>query len=192
MTAQLPHGSSRSLSALQKAVVRQLAGGFTPPEIAKLLRVSSKQIRTWLEDLSFADEVERTVANHDAAMQDYLIYGEEIAVSTALSVMQGAVDYKGNVDYKTRLQAAIEFLNRSGKRGAPVQATENKNLTLTGNMDNALATALRDPGVRDWLDKEPDVLKSLMTGTTEVPLAAPKPLSPIPPDSDFEIISDEE
>lgn len=192
MTSQLSHGTGPQFSALQRAVIRQLAAGFSPAEIARLLRVSSRQIRAWLADPAFAAEVERTVASHDAAMQDLLIYGEEVAVTTALMVMQDAVDGRGKIDYKTRLQAALEFLNRKGQRGAPVQSQEVKQLTLTGNMNDALSQALRDPGVRDWLDKEPDVLKALVSGEPSAaqPHEVPSPVEL--PSSDFEILDGEE
>lgn len=196
--SQTPDGTHPpEFSARQRAVIRHLAAGLTPLEVADLVRgVTPAKIKRWFRSRAFKDAV-RGAATHEGAIEDFLSYGEEVAVLTAIEVMSNAVDGKGRPDYKTRLEAAIELLNRKGQRGMPVQSTETKQLVVHGDMNKALDQALRDPGVKAWLDTQPATvgrLTKMIEETHQIAAPAgdtgdrggeaPESLSPV----DFEIV----
>lgn len=167
-----------TLSNQQRAALRYLAAGNEPSEVASILRgVTVKRLKIWSEDHEFMDALKNLQGDIDAEMTDLLVHGEEQAVYTLLKVMEDActVTKAGMIpDYKTRMVAAVQFLDRRGNRGkvASVHHVDHDIGALS-------AAWLSDPGVRDWLDTDGQDVK--------------KALSALPPEdteeADYEIVS---
>lgn len=158
--SQNSHGTPQ-LSPQKQLAARLLAGGRSPTDVARRLGIGRVSIYRWLKDDEFTAAIEAMVHDHDAAIREFLLYGEEKAVETLFEVMDKAVDGKGKPDYRTRMEAAIQFLDRRGGRGKPVDQQEIKQLTLSGTTRDTAIAALSDPTLRAWLDEQPHLKAKL-------------------------------
>ena len=59
-------------------------------------------------------------------------------------------------------QAADSLLDREGRRGKPVEKVQQANFNFnTQEVRNELVQAIMDPGVRKWLDQNPEIKAQL-------------------------------
>ena len=157
-------GTHPAFTPKQRIVAQLLAAGFSQGEVQRCVRVAPRTIRDWKANApGFAAYVEHLAANQSVALASLLAQGEELAVVTALEVMQHAETDKGKPDYRLRLSAAVEFLNRRGERGMPVARQQIQSTIISGDVEDAIKTALRDPGVKAWLSNNPEAREALGT-----------------------------
>lgn len=158
--SQTTHGTPQ-LSPQKQLAARLLAGGRSISDVARRTGIGRVSIHRWLKDEAFLAVMQSMVDDHDAAIREFLLYGEEKAVETLFEVMDKAMDSKGKPDYRTRMEAAIQFLDRRGSRGKPIDQQEIKQLTLHGTSRDTAIAALSDPTLRAWIDEQPALKNKL-------------------------------
>lgn len=141
----------------QHRAARLAAVGYKPAQIEAELHISKGRVAEWFRTVSFQAEVAKLQERHDELIQDHLLAAELLAVKRLMELMVSE-------DEEIALKAAIEALNRRGTRGAPVQKQKIESLSavLHGGDSALVAHALRDPGVRAFLESNPD-LKAQVT-----------------------------
>jgi hypothetical protein len=82
--------------------------------------------------------------------------GEKQAAETLMQAL-GAESKSGAPLWKQRIDAAVSLLDRAGQRGKAIERQQiqaESTVTTTSEADrvSALKAALRDPGVRAWIE----------------------------------------
>lgn len=145
--------------AQKRRIARLAALGLTVGEIAAEAHVGVARVRIALNYSDVQARVKALQDDADALIKDALTDGELVAAEVLYDLMKNAADER------VRLQAAVQFLDRTGTRGAPVERISQQSVQLTGDAAQlALVNALRDPGVQAWLKSErPDLVQKLLT-----------------------------
>lgn len=171
--------------ARNKRVARLVASGMHPRDIAKQIGLTRAHIYAIAKEPGFQEMVQDFVANNDTFVREGLLEGERSAINFMVNLVENE-----SADEELRFKAAHTLLDRAGARGKPVERVESKSLQLSGDAAQAaLANALRDPGVRSWLEANPQVAKALLqpAAPSESPAELPNPSPPSdvePPDAD--------
>lgn len=145
--------------AQKRRIARLAALGLTAAEIGDELNVSTGVVVAALKYPDVQARVKALQEDADALIKDALADGELVAAEVLYDLMKTATNEK------VRLEAAIQFLDRMGVRGQPIERVQQQTLQLTGDAAQvALAKALSDPGVRAWLTNERPDLKQKLLG----------------------------
>lgn len=151
----------RDLSPAQHLAIRYLAGGSTPGEVAEKLRMSPATITGWRQLPLFKKELSVAVAEHSDLVTAVLLHGERKAAETLIGALHAETP-QGKPHWLVRVDAAKSLLDRSGKRGKAIDRQQVAVADVTnGDMGKEIVAALRDPGVRAWLAKEPALLHAV-------------------------------
>lgn len=144
-------------TARRRRIARLTVAGFSLKEIAEQLGYASASAIT--RDYQAA-ETQEEVVRLLSVTEDLILEDLFAAERKAIRVLDALLD---DPDPKIRLGAAVQALDRAGKRGKPVEKVEQSTLTLTGDAAKvAVANALRDPGVRKLLDERPQLRAQLL------------------------------
>lgn len=163
------HGRTLFAFARNKRVARLVASGMSLREVAKHLGLTRAHVGAIAREAGFQQLVQDFVESNDTFVREGLLEGERAAINFMLNLIENP-----DADEELRFKAAHTLLDRAGARGKPVERVESKSLQLSGDAAQAaLANALRDPGVRSYLEANPQVAKALL---------GPAPSDP-PPDS---------
>jgi hypothetical protein len=147
---------------LVKRVARLVVRGLNQEQIGKALKRTRKQVNEVLAHPDCEAEIERLLEATGARIEDQLVEGEREAAQTLRDALE-ATESDGSPNWEVRIKAAVRFLDAAGRRGKPADRVEQRTLTLTGDAAQAaVAAALRDPGVRQWLDAQPDLKQQLL------------------------------
>lgn len=158
-----------ALASRRRRIAWLLADGWLPAEIAEHFSWA----RSTVVALAASEEVQTLVTRlqNDAEelVKDKLSYGEGRAAEILLDLAEHAK--AENV----RLAAVTRLLDMRGVRGKPVERVQQQNTNVTGReaVEIELAKALRDPTVRDWIDRERPDLKQKLQSSTNPRLLAP-------------------
>lgn len=178
-----------NLTTVQVACVRQLALGKKAKEIRRQFQVSSKMWGEWVRDPNFLAAVEAKIGRLESLVEAGLKEAELDAVATLHQALGAEVPVKqqgGRIkylpDWSNRIRAAISLLDRRGERGKPVERVQQANFNFnTPEIRNELVTALADPGVRAFLDADPEFaarfrkeVAQLLLPPAEEPCATPE------------------
>lgn len=141
----------------QHRAARLAALGYNARQVAKELHIKDGRVADWFRSVTFQNKVEELQSQHDELISDHLLAAELKAVRRLQQLMDSEDD-------EIALKASVEALNRRGTRGAPVlkQKIEQFSAVLQGGDAALVANALRDPGVRAFLESNPD-LKAQVT-----------------------------
>jgi hypothetical protein len=143
-------------------IARLVALGKGPVRIAQELGLASRTVSYILADPRCEEEVRKLLDATDEFVHEKLLEGERHAAATLKEALD-ATQEDGTPNWDVRLKAAIRFLDSAGRRGRPVERVESQEVQLTGDAAAlALANALRDPGVRTWLDAHPQTKQQLL------------------------------
>lgn len=144
--------------ALKRRIARLAALGLTATEVGRELGISTQTVHNALRYPEVTARVKALQDDADALIRDALADGELVAAEVLYDLMKTATNEK------VRLEAAVQFLDRMGIRGQPVERIQQQTVQLTGDAAQvALAKALADPGVRAWLDEtRPDLKQKLL------------------------------
>lgn len=145
--------------------------------ITETLGISNETLNRWNESPEWNAFVEDIAERHAEVMNDLLEDAERIALATM-------VELTNSKDAKTRFKAAESLLNRAGKRGKPVDQVEQRSVSMTGDMNSALARALADPGVLQRLQGANVVVKALPAEVKEI-----KDTSAMIEEPDYEVLT---
>lgn len=113
-------------------------------------------------DPLFRKALEVASLDHAQLVEAALAEGERAAAETLIEAL-GAETPQGKPHWTVRVQAAQSLLDRAGARGKAIErqqiaqagvVTHLKGISASGNVEEALRNALRDPGVRAWLKSE--------------------------------------
>lgn len=168
--------------ARNRRVARLVASGMHPREIAKQLGVTRSHVYAIAKEPGFQQMVQDFVENNDTFVRDGLLEGERSALNFMLNLVEDE-----NAPLELRHKAAHTLLDRAGNRGKPVERVESKHLNLSADdAQAALANALRDPGVRVWLEQNQDVAAALLLppNSTDQTALAPEPTDDGDPQQD--------
>lgn len=129
--------------------------GYDKAVAASKVGMSLEAVTVACQDPTFIAQVERLADQHAEVMSNMLENAEALAVQTLTDLLEAS-------DEEVRLKAAMNLLDRAGRRGTPVtkveQNTVQRTVELKGDMNEALSKALLDPGVRAWLQQHPGFL----------------------------------
>ena len=132
--------------ALQRRIARLVALGLTQTEVAHELGISTQTVHLALQKPDIAARVKALQDDADAMIREALADGELVAAEVLYNLMKTAQNEK------VRLEAAVQFLDRMGIRGQPIERIHQQTVQLTGDAAQAmLVNALRDPGVQRFL-----------------------------------------
>ena len=157
---RIPHGEETASSySLKRRIARLAALGLTSAEIGRELHITTSLVNRALQYSDVKARIQALQDDADAVIKEALTDGELVAAEVLYDLMKNASNEK------VRLEAAVQFLDRTGTRGQPVERIQQQSVTLTGDAAQvAFVNALRDPGVQAWLrDERPDLLQKLLT-----------------------------
>lgn len=141
-----------SLSPKKLRAARLLAAGMSRNDVAERLTVHVQTLRDWEnKDEAFRQEIEDTANRMCDQIESALMEGE-LKAAFVISEALDARDKEGNVDWATRVKAAFSLLDRQGRRGRAVERVESKSIEYKGDINELLLAALRDPGMREFLE----------------------------------------
>ena len=161
---KIAHGDETAAPyALKRRIARLAALGLTSAEIGRELHISTSMVNRALQYSDVQARVKALQDDADAVIKEALTDGELVAAEVLYDLMKNATNEK------VRLEAAIQFLDRTGSRGQPVERIQQQSVSLHGDAAQlALVNALRDPAVQMWLrDTRPDLLQKLLSPPTE-------------------------
>lgn len=156
---KIPHGDETASSySLKRRIARLAALGLTSAEIGRELHISTSMVNRALQYSDVQARIQALQDDADAVIKEALTDGELVATEVLYDLMKTATNEK------VRLEAAIQFLDRTGQRGQPVERIQQSSVALTGDAAQlALVNALRDPAVQEWLRADrPDLLQKLL------------------------------
>ena len=151
-------GAAIDSHSLKRRIARLAALGLTAAEISRELHITPALANRALQYSDVQQRVKALQDDADAIIKEALTDGELVAAEVLYDLMKNAKNEK------VKLEAAIQFLDRTGSRGQPVERIQQHTTNLTGDAAQvALVNALRDPGVQAWLrDSRPDLLQKLL------------------------------
>lgn len=166
------------LSPIQHLAIRYLAGGWSMVKTAEELKLPPGEVRKWTKLPHFASALQAATIEHAELLTAMLLHGEREAAQTLIDALKA--ETKGGAPaWTTRITAAMNLLDRSGKRGKAIDRQQVASVTTEvkapEEIQHALRAALRDPGVRAWLKESgglPALISGAETADTE-PLSAP-------------------
>lgn len=163
------------LTPIQRLVARRLGGGEGPVEVARLMKFDVSNIHRWYKEVpGFLEAVELATQEHEAVVTALLVAGETRASETLLSALE-ATTTEGEPNWRIRVQAAVNLLDRAGQRGAPIARQQiQANVNSNAVVQTTLVSALRDPTVRAWLIEEPK-FAGVLKGVAEAEVVAIEP-----------------
>lgn len=127
-------------------------------EIAETVGISHGAVRNFLSSPEGKEMVQETRDMNREVLHEYLSMAEREAVKEMIKLATHAKSEK------IRFDASQHLLNMAGERGKPKDRSESQSLNLSGDAASAIiANALRDPGVRDLLEQNPQV-RALLAG----------------------------
>ncbi len=146
----------------QSRVVIWLAGGYSIREAAERCDLPVPTVKRWLKDPAFVQAVQQATDRHAGLVRSMLLEGEREAAATVVEALHATTHLKVGKELREmpnwdiRVRAALSLLDRGGERGKAVDRVQQANLNVDVTPE-ALHRALRDPGVRTWLDHKPDL-----------------------------------
>lgn len=150
-----------AITPVQRLAARRLGGGQPMITVAEEMKVPYSTIRAWAKMPEVARAIEEATIEHEHLVEAMLLDGERAAANTLLEALD-AVNGKGEPDWKVRVAAALSLVDRAGSRGKPVERTQLQAMVAgKADVQEALSRALRDPGVRAWIAKDPQYAKLL-------------------------------
>lgn len=135
------------LSPSDKYVAEARAKGLRHKQIAEELGVPVGSIHGILMKQKVKKRIVDLQQRNEAEVIDLLRTGEVLAADFMNSVLADE-----EVSPELKFKVAESLLDRMGLRGRPVERKMEQSLTFTGNVDQAVARALADPGVKSWLE----------------------------------------
>lgn len=155
-------GAAADGYSLKRRIARLAALGLTAAEIARELHITTNLVNRALQYSDVRARVQALQDDADLVIKDALTDGELVATEVLYDLMKNAKNEK------VKLEAAIQFLDRTGNRGQPVERIQQQNVNLTGDAAQvALVNALRDPVIQEWLRADrPDLLQKLLAPPT--------------------------
>ena len=140
------------LSPKKLRAARLLAAGMTRNDVAERLNVHVQTLRDWEhKDEDFRLEIEET-ANRMADQIESALMEGELKAAFVIDEALEARDKEGQIDWSTRVKAALSLLDRQGRRGKAVERIESKSIEYKGDLNELLLAALRDPGMREFIE----------------------------------------
>jgi hypothetical protein len=153
-----------ALTPIQRLVAQRLGAGQTLVDVAEAMRLPYATVRKWSKDEAVAQAIEEATIEHTQLVEAMLLAGERAAANTLLEALE-AVDGKGQPNWKVRVTAALSLVDRAGSRGKPVERTQLQAMVAgKADVQEALERALRDPGVRAWIQSDPEYAQLLPRG----------------------------
>lgn len=160
----IPRGEETASSySMKRRIARLAALGLTSAEIGRELHVATAFVNRAMQYSDVQARIQALQDDADALIKDALTDGELVAAEVLYDLMKTAKNEK------VRLEAAIQFLDRTGQRGQPIERIQQHSVTLTGDAAQlAFVNALRDPAIQAWLrDDRPDLLQKLLSAPVE-------------------------
>lgn len=154
-----------ALSPTQLLAVQYLAGGESPAAVAARLRIKRGELKKWELTGEFARALAEAVIEHQALVSAALLEGEKRAAEVLVAALS-AETKDGRPYWPIRMGAAVELLDRAGERGKAVEKQMVSAHVVQGNVGDAVAQALKDPGVRAWLDDHPEMKAKVLPRIT--------------------------
>lgn len=137
----------------RKLLATYLGLGYDVSEAAAKVGMTTRAVDLATTDPAFIAMVERVSQEHTEVMETMLLNAEFQAVETLSKLLASEQD-------DIRLKAATNLLDRAGKRGVVVnkveQNTVQRTMEFKGDLNEAMARAMRDPGVRKWMLEQTD------------------------------------
>ena len=125
---------------------------MTRNDVAERLNVHVQTLRDWEhKDEDFRLEIEET-ANRMADQIESALMEGELKAAFVIDEALEARDKEGQIDWPTRVKAALSLLDRQGRRGKAVERIESKSIEYKGDLNELLLAALRDPGMREFIE----------------------------------------
>ena len=156
----IAHGDETASSySLKRRIARLAALGLTSTEIGRELHITTSLVNRALKYSDVQARIQALQDDADAVIKEALTDGELVAAEVLYDLMKSATNEK------VRLEAAIQFLDRAGTRGQPIERIQQHSIELKGDAAQvALVNALKDPGVQAWLkESRPDLLQKLLS-----------------------------
>lgn len=151
-TGGLRWDAVQAKGARRKLLAVYLGLGYSKPDAAAKVGMTLNGVDTACSDPAFVAMVDRISLQHAETMEVLLSNAETKAIETLTNLLDAE-------DEDIRYKAAVNLLDRAGKRGAVVTRVEQKTVQHTtevkGDLNEALSKALLDPGVRRWLSAQP-------------------------------------
>lgn len=148
------------LTPQQYLAAKMLGAGTPVKEAAEKVHVTSSRVSAWKKLPQFTRVMARATVDQEGIMRMMLLDGEHRAAAVLFDALD-AVSPTGNPLWNVRLTAATELLDRAGIRGK-VAARSIVGITPIGDVDQAVRSALSDPGVRDWINSSPKLLSRVL------------------------------
>lgn len=171
------------ITPIQHLAVRYLAAGWSDMKTATELKLTPGIIKAWKRQPEFLNAVQSAALHHAELLESMLLHGEMKATETLIEALR-AETKGGQPAWQVRVMAAMNLMDRAGKRGKAIDraqvASVSTDIKAPAEVEHALRNALRDPGVRAWL-QETGSLGALLSGAEtaeDAPLALES--SPIP------------
>lgn len=156
------------ITPAQRLAAQRLGAGQPAIDVAEAMKIPYSTVRAWMRNPEVAQAIEEATIEHSQLVEAMLLAGERAAANTLLQALE-AVNGKGEPDWKTRVAAALSLVDRAGSRGKPVERTQLQAMVAgKADVQEALARALKDPGVRAWIAKDPEYAKLLPSAEAEV------------------------
>lgn len=151
------------LTPRDKYAAEARAIGVRQQQIADELGCSLGAVVALLQKEKVKRRIRQLQERNEADVVEKLREGEILAADFLNGLL---VD--DEADPGLRFKAAETLLDRMGLRGRPIERKQEQIQTFSGNMDEAVAKALADPGVQSWLQKGGlDGLKQLPAAVAE-------------------------
>ena len=129
---------------VRRIVAMLHAHGITANGIARICGIDVKSAIRICGEPDIKELIDEYKKNHETVVVDALIVGEMRAAHTLIDLLESKHD-------RVRLEAANSLLDRAASRGRPVERIKQQTLSLSGDIGDALARALADPGVQKKL-----------------------------------------
>jgi hypothetical protein len=159
---------------LYRDAARLLARGMSNKTVAELMGVSLQQINKIAADPYTLEWIAKVRADGLGLAAEGLKRGAAIGYDVLEELAVSAESEE------VKLKAAIALVQQDGLTGKPTERQELKGTFQKVDVA-AIANALRDPGVRAFLEQHPDlraqVQKALPPAPSNVATAAPEPAS---------------
>ncbi len=138
--------------SVQRRGANLLAKGvLSHKQVATVLGVSRATVDKWCKDQAFMDLVHEMARDQEQQVADILSDATQHAALMLIEALH-AVDNRGRPDWKVRWLAILEALKRDGMAGVLPERTESEQKVITGDLNQALAQALSEPAVREYLE----------------------------------------
>lgn len=158
------------LTPIQHLAVKYLGAGWSDTRVARELQLPVKVVKEWRKDARFELHVHEATQVQADLVEAMLVAGERQAAETLIEALT-ATSKTGSPMWKVRVDAALSLLDRAGQRGKAIDRQmirASVSAPTEHDREAALRAALRDPGVRQWLQSTGQTERLLEAESVEV------------------------